>query len=115
MIDPFGLKSMAGAATGPARNAAPDDTGLWGHSGRFKQPDGLQARRFRHCPVGQGLCLRNPSTLIDGAMRWAADLGGSPRGGRVRRESGGGVHGLGRGPGVSDGHSRSGFLAGRGR
>ena len=78
MIGPFGLKSMAGAAFLAGPVAAPDDTGLWGHSGRFKQPDGLQTRRFRHRPVRAGVCLPNPSARIDSAMRWAADLGGSP-------------------------------------
>ena len=44
-------------------------------------------------PGRAGLCLRNPSTVTDGAMRWAADLGGSPLGGVCEGNPGGGVPG----------------------
>ena len=62
---------------GPARNAAPDDTGPLGSQW---PPQGSRTgcRRADSTPGRAGVCLPNPSTLTDGAMRWAADLGGSP-------------------------------------
>ena len=79
MIGPFGSNGKTGAATGLPGKPPRTIPALWGHSGATvvgsRHPDGLQAHRFQHCPVGQRfICgIRLPS-----AWRWAAYLGGSP-------------------------------------
>ena len=78
MIGPFGSKSLAGAATGMPGTPPRTMPAPWGHSGRLKASGRVADAPILSSLRRAGVCLPNPSTLIDGAMRWAADLGGSP-------------------------------------
>ena len=77
---PVRVEREARGGGGLARTAAP------GHGDLFavtlvasRQPDGLQTRRFPVMDqVGRGSVCRNQAARTDGAMRWAAYLGGSP-------------------------------------
>ena len=78
MIDPFGLKSMAGAAAGLPGTPPRTMPALWGHSGRLTATGRVADAPLRSWTGRSGGCLPNQAARTDGAMRWAADLGGSP-------------------------------------
>ena len=58
--------------------AAPDHGTFWSNIGRLTATGRVADAPIPASSGRSGLCLRNPSTVTDGAMRWAADLGGSP-------------------------------------
>ena len=77
MIGPSGSNGKAGAAAGslgpPPRTMATFCSNI----GRLTATGRVADAPLRSWTGRSGVCLRNPSTLIDGAMRWAADLGGN--------------------------------------
>ena len=78
MIGPSGSKGRTGAAAGllgpPPRTMATFCSNI----GRLTATGRVADAPIPASSGRAGVCLPNPSTLIDGAMRWAADLGGSP-------------------------------------
>ena len=78
MIGPSGSKGRPGAAAGlpgpPPRAMA----SFCSNIGRLTATGRVADAPIPASPGRSGLCLRNPVTLIDGAMHWAADHDGSP-------------------------------------
>ena len=78
MIDPFGSNGKAGAATGLPGKPPRTIPTLWGHSGWLTAAGRVAGAQIPALPGRAEVYLRNPSARTDGAMRWAAELGGSP-------------------------------------
>ena len=78
MIGPFGSNGKAGAATGLPGTPPRTIPTLWSHIGRLTATGRVAGALIPASPGRAGVCLPSPSARIDDAMRWAADLGGSP-------------------------------------
>ena len=78
MIGPFGSNGKAGAATGLPGKPPRTIPVLWSHSGWLTAAGRVAGAQMPALPGRAEVYLRNPSARTDAAMRWAAELGGSP-------------------------------------
>ena len=78
MIGPFGSNGKAGAAFLAGPSPPRTIPILWSHSGWLKAAGRVAGAQIPALPGRAEVYLRNPSARTDGAMRWAAYLGGSP-------------------------------------
>ena len=78
MIGPSGSKGRTGAAAGLQEPPPRTMSTFYSNIGRLTATGRVADAPIPASPGRSGLCLLNPSARTDGAMRWAADHGGSP-------------------------------------